>query len=71
MLIKYTVFCQWRLESKDGEPYGPRSLTQHQNAHKAMIAFADLLKFYDVNIRQGDCHLEMIANIDAPKPKDT
>lgn len=68
-MIKYTTFCQWRMESAPGEPYGPRSVTQTADPEAASLAFHDLVKFYKVNIEQGDCHIEMVANIDAEIPK--
>ena len=65
MRIKYTTFCQWRTE---GEGYGPRSVAKTRDPEEAAKAFADLVKFYKVNIEQGDCHIEMVANIDAELP---
>ena len=67
MRIKYTTFCQWRME---GDGYGPRSVTQTRDPQEGTTAFADLVKFYKVNIEQGDCHIEMVANIDAQLPGD-
>lgn len=66
-MIKYTTFVQWRLE---GDDYGPRHVQQTRDPMEASNRFNGHVKFYQDNIKQGDCHVEMVANIDAPKPED-
>ncbi len=69
-MIKYITFVQWRLDDKDGEPYGPRHVQQTFDPMEATNRFTNHVKFYADNIKQGDCHVELIANIDGEISSD-
>lgn len=64
-MIKYTTFVQWRL---DGDDYGPRHVQQTHDPIEAADRFKAHVTFYRDNIKQGDCHVEMVANIDGEVP---
>lgn len=63
-MIKYTTFVQWRLEEAPGEPYGPRHVQQTFDPMEATNRFNRHVKFYHENIQQGDCHVQLVANME-------